>query len=325
MGLRTAGYWLLCGALMVGLCQGQEDWMQCSSTCKCKWVSGKKTAECIKQNLTQVPGDLSAPDQIQNLDLTGNRISHLIHDAFSNVNLENLHKLVLRECGIEWIHTDAFSGLKLVIEIDLSDNNIRNLHPGTFYETQRLRVLLLNQNRLKVLENNLFFNLTYLQKVILSNNKLERIEERTFRSLPRLHTLALDGNNFSSLQLQSFESLPKLGSLELQNNPWNCNCHLKRFRDWSIERKLYTTPTTCHQPANMAGKMWNEVSSDEFACRPKISAIGPTNKIEVDRGDVTLWCKASGIPRPQVIAFRQIRHSNIQLFFSLFFVFVSVC
>lgn len=274
--------------------------MQCSSTCKCKWVSGKKTAECIKQNLTQVPGDLSP--EIQNLDLTGNRISRLTHDAFSRVHLVNLHKLALRECGIESIHTDAFSGLKIVIEIDLSGNNIRSLHPGTFHETQRLRVLLLNQNKLRLLENGLFLNLTFLQKVALSDNKLERIEEETFRNLPGLHSLALDGNNFSSLQLQSFESLPKLGSLELQNNPWNCNCHLKRFRDWTIERKLYTKPTTCQQPPNMAGKMWDEVSSDEFACRPKITAIGPATKIEMGKGDVTLSCRASGVPRPEVNA-----------------------
>lgn len=306
MGPRMTGWWLLYAAFMVALCQGQEDWMQCSSTCKCKWVSGKKTAECTKQNLTQAPGDLSP--EIQNLDLTGNRMNHLTHDAFSRVSLVNLHKLILRECGIESIHKDAFNGLKIVIEIDLSGNNIRSLHPGTFYETQRLRVLLLNQNRLKMLENNLFFNLTFLQKVGLSENRLERIEQKTFRNLPALHSLTLDGNNFSTLQLQSFESLLKLGSLELQNNPWNCNCHLKTFRDWAIERKLYTKPTTCEQPPNMAGKMWDEVTSDEFACRPKIIAIGPATKIEMGRGDVTFSCRATGIPRPQVIAFSCRRH-----------------
>ncbi|XP_067215340.1 uncharacterized protein [Linepithema humile] len=302
MGPRTASRWLLCAALMVALCQGQEDWDggHCQPMCKCKWVSGKKTAECTKQNLTEVPKNLSS--EIQYLDLTGNRITHLIYKAFnnSNVTLVNLHKLSLRECGIESIHTGAFKDLKIIIEIDLSNNNIRTLQPGTFHDTQRLRVLLLNQNKLKELQNGLFFNLTFLQKVSLSDNILERIGERVFRELPGLHSLALNGNNFTTLQLHSFESLPKLGSLELQNNPWNCNCHLKRFRDWTIERKLYTKPTTCQKPTTMAGKMWDEVTSDEFACRPKIVAIGPASKIEMGKGDVTLTCKASGIPRPQL-------------------------
>ncbi|KAG7203629.1 hypothetical protein KM043_013664 [Ampulex compressa] len=298
MDLGTTARWLLYSTLMVVACQSQEDWMLCASSCKCKWVSGKKTAECIKQNLTQIPGSLSS--EIQNLDLTGNHISQLTHNAFSRVHLVNLHKLVLRECGIESVHTDTFNGLKIVIEIDLSSNNIKTLYPGTFDETQRLRVLLLNDNKLRVLENGLFHDLAYLQKVALSDNKLERIEEKTFRNLPGLQSLTLDGNNLSTLKLQSFESLPKLGSLELHNNPWNCNCRLKRFRDWTIEHKLYTKPTTCLQPPNLAGKMWDAVNSDEFACRPEIFTISPLVKIEVDKGDVTLWCRASGIPRPQL-------------------------
>lgn len=299
MGRRTTTGWLLCAALVIVLCQGQEDWMQCPSICKCKWVSGKKTSECTKQNLTQVPDSLSP--EIQNLDLSGNRFGNLTSSAFSRVYLVNLHKLTLRECAIEWIDIDAFSGLKIIIEIDLSGNNIRSLQAGIFHETHRLRVLLMNHNRMRVLENELFVNLTYLQKVSFSNNKLEQIEERTFVNLPNLHSLALDGNNFSSLQLQRFENLPKLGSLGLQNNPWNCNCHLRRFRDWTMENNLYTNPTICLQPPNMTGKTWDEVESDQFACRPKIIVIGPATKIEMSKGDVTLSCKATGIPRPKVI------------------------
>lgn len=299
MGPGTASQWLLCATLMVALCQGQEDWMdmQCPLECKCKWVSGKKTAECIKQNLTEVP---SFSHEIQILDMTGNRIIHLMHDEFMRAKLENLHKVVLRDCGLETIHTAAFNGLKIIIEIDLSSNSIHTLQPGTFSETVKLRVLLLNQNQLRSLENNLFFNLTHLQKVLLSDNKLEYIGERTFQDLPALQSLSLDGNNFRTLQLQSFESLPKISSLELRNNPWNCNCELKSFRDWTIRRKLYTKPTTCHEPPSMAGKMWNEVLSNEFACRPKILYVGPATKIEMGKGDVTLSCKASGIPQPEV-------------------------
>ncbi|XP_046826138.1 uncharacterized protein LOC124427343 isoform X2 [Vespa crabro] len=303
MELTTARLLLCLILTMMAMCRGQDvaqDWMQCTaSSCKCKWVSGKKTAECMRQNLTQVPQNLSS--EIQSLDLTGNRIPHLIEDIFKLNNLVNLHKLVLRECGIETVHPKSFRALKIIIEIDLSANNIRTLHPGTFVETLRLRVLLLNQNKLRALEDGLFFNLTFLQKVEVSDNRLERIEEKTFRNLPGLQSLTLDGNNLSVLKLHSFENLPKLNSLELQNNPWNCNCRLKRFRDWTIERKLYTKPNTCQQPANLAGKMWDEVSSDDFACRPEIFVIGPAGKLEIGQGDAKLWCRATGIPRPQLV------------------------
>ncbi|XP_066592806.1 leucine-rich repeat-containing protein 24 [Prorops nasuta] len=296
MELTTARLLLLCWLMTV--CRGDADWTQCSLPCKCKWVSGKKTADCVKQNLTEVPNKLST--EIQFLDLTGNKIRDLPQNAFNASRLMNVHKLVMRECNIDTIHRDAFNGLKIVIEIDLSSNNIRSLRPGTFVETQRLRVLLLNNNRLKVLENDLFHDMDFLQKVILSDNRLERIEERTFRNLPELHSLALNGNNLSSLRLQSVEGLPKLGSLELHNNPWNCNCRLKKFRDWTIEKKLYTKPTNCSQPSHLAGKHWDDISSDDFACQPEILSFGPSSRIETDQGDVTLWCRAAGIPRPQL-------------------------
>ena len=290
---------LLCLCLLVASCIGQEDW-ECFPPCKCKWVSGKKTAECIRQNLDKIPQSLSS--EIQNLDLTGNKIVHLHEDAFSRASLVNLHRLTLRECDIESIHTRAFKGLKIVIEIDLSANNIKRLHAGTFSETQRLRVLLLNQNNLEILENGLFDNLTYLQKVVLSENRINRIGEKTFNKLPGLQTLTLDGNNLSNIKFITFEMLPKLGSLELRNNPWNCNCHLKKLRDWMIERKLYTKPTTCKQPVHLAGKMWDEVSSDEFACQPRIKTIIPSGKIQVRNGDdATLNCQATGIPPPRVL------------------------
>ncbi|CAK9804693.1 Pxn [Anthophora plagiata] len=308
MELRTANL-LLYSALVVVVCWSQEDWTaQCSVSCKCRWKSGKKTAECSKQNLTEIPSTLS--QEVQNFDLHGNRIKHLTHDSFSAVSLVNLQKLILRKCEIESIHTEAFNGLKIVIEIDLSSNNIRTLYPGTFGETQRLRVLLLNDNKLKVLENGLFRNLVFLQTVKLSNNKLEKIQNKTFVNLPGLKVLTLDGNNLSTLGVQSFQSLPMLGSLELQNNPWNCNCHLKKFRDWTIERKLYTHPTTCQQPSSLVGKMWDEVHSDEFACRPEIFTIGPDVKVEVGKGNVTLWCKASGVPQPQLFWVHRSRMLN---------------
>ncbi|XP_034937584.1 leucine-rich repeat-containing protein 24 [Chelonus insularis] len=285
-----------CLGLIFMMGNGQETW-DCDPPCNCKWSSGKKTADCMRQNYSQIPDYLSS--DIQNLDLTGNRINHLTAGAFSRVGLINLHKLVMKDCGIKTIDKDAFTGLKIVIEIDLSNNNITTLVPGTFYDTQKLRVLLLNNNYLMSLESGLFHDLVHLQKVDISNNQLERISDKTFKNLTGFLTLTLDSNNLTTVKWGTFDNLPKLGSLGLRNNPWNCNCHLKKFRNWVIERKLYTKPTTCKQPEMLEGKMWDEVDSEAFACRPKILSIGPSPRLEI--GDsVTMWCHAAGIPRPKL-------------------------
>lgn len=298
---------LFCVLLAAGVCGGQEDW-ECTTPCKCKWVSGKKTAECVRQNLTQIPNSLS--QEIQNLDLTGNKLKDIPQDAFHSVDLDNLHKLILRECGIESVHKEAFNRLRIVIEIDLSVNNIKTLSPGTFQETLRLRVLLVNENRIAELKDELFHNLTYLQKVEISDNQLERIGQRTFLNLPGLHSIALYKNRLSNLEPRTFEDLPRLRSLELHNNPWLCNCHLKDFRDWAIRRNIYTKPTTCELPPNLAGKMWDEIESDEFACQPQILYTGPAPRVEVGSGDVTLSCNVSGTPLPQVTWFYRSRALN---------------
>ncbi|XP_046599974.1 leucine-rich repeat-containing protein 24-like [Neodiprion lecontei] len=279
------------------ICGGQEDW-DCEAPCKCKWISGRKSAECIQQNLTTVPNWLSSV--IQSLDLTGNALVNLRRDAFLEVKLDNLQKLTLRDCGIETIHAGAFNGLKIVIEIDLSHNKIKVLRPGTFGDTDKLRILYLNTNLIQQLESGVFVNNTFLQRIDMSNNRLERIGQHPFVNLPGLHAIALNRNNLTHLRKQIFENLPKLGSLEVHENPWKCDCHLKEFRDWLMNTTFYTDQTTCAQPPNLAGRIWRGIKSEEFACRPKIVYVGPAPLVEIGPGDVTLVCKVFGTPLPEV-------------------------
>lgn len=275
------------------LCLGQVDW-DCVQSCKCIWGSGRKTAECTRKNLYRIPEGLSS--EIQHLDLSSNKIQTLDENVFNNLNIINLQKLILRDNDIRRVDVRAFNNLKIVIEIDLTSNKIDKLHPGTFDETQRLRVLLLNNNFIKHLENHLFRNMEFLQKVELSNNQIHVIEDSAFQNLTGLTTLTLDGNNLTTLKHSTFEHLPKLGMLELRRNKWNCNCHLKRFRDWVIHKKLYTRPTECSNPQSLAQKYWDDLPSDQFACKPNIKAIGH----EIGVSEAQLWCRASGTPRPNI-------------------------
>lgn len=274
-------------------CLGQVDW-DCVPSCKCIWGSGRKTAECSRKSLYHIPEGLSA--EIQHLDMSSNRIQTLGENVFNNLNIINLQKLILRDNDIRRVDVRAFNNLKIVIEIDLTSNKIDRLHPGTFDETQRLRVLLLNNNFIKRLENHLFRNMEFLQKVELSNNQIHVIEDSAFQNLTGLTTLTLDGNNLTTLKHSTFEHLPKLGMLELRRNPWICNCHLKRFRDWVIHKKLYTRPTECSNTKGLQGKFWDEVPSDHFACRPIIKVLGH----EIGMTEAQLWCRAAGIPRPDI-------------------------
>jgi len=99
-----------------------DEWMMCQHSCTCKWVSGKKTADCSRRDLSAVPHGLSG--QIQSLDLARNKLRVLPSAAFRSVGLVNLHKINLEGCSLADVHEYAFQGLAILTELDLSNNNV---------------------------------------------------------------------------------------------------------------------------------------------------------------------------------------------------------
>ena len=89
--------------------------------------------------------------------------------------------------------------------------------------------------------------------------------------------------------------------LSLHNNPWLCDCQLKKFRDLVIKKNLLVSPSTtvCSEPERIAGKMWSKVVSQDFACKPDVEVANP---VVVGRPgmNATLRCKITGNPVPGV-------------------------
>lgn len=197
--------------------------------CRCKWVSGQKLAECSNSSHTTVPKNLS--NEVQMLDLSNNHILELNKDVFRLAGLINLHKLIARGCSIEQVDKDAFRGLEILIELDLSDNNIHVLHPATFRDPFRLRKIYLNRNPIQRLQNGLFSNMSFLQMVEFNGCLISHIEPKTFFNITKLNSLELSGNQLVNIKSEVLNSVPSLMNLEIMNNPWRCDCKLRPFRD----------------------------------------------------------------------------------------------
>ncbi|CAG5053963.1 unnamed protein product [Parnassius apollo] len=294
---------------------------ECQRPCDCRWQSGNKAAICSNASLRIIPANLS--NDIQILDLSNNNLRQLHQEAFKRVGLSNLKKLFLRECNIGVVHKAAFITLTIMIELDLSKNLIRYLHPDTFKETEKLRLINLNNNYIDKLEDGTFRNLKFLQKVEMSNNRIVRIGTKAFVNLPQLKILRFDGNNLNHMKPESLNALRNLSGLDLHNNPWRCDCNLQSFRDWVISHNLYTPPTSCAQPASVRDKLWNELDSSSFACRPTIMEPSPDSTIKNYDDNVTLTCKVVGNPPPnvhwrfngkliEIKSFGEIRYSVIE-------------
>lgn len=292
--------WSCIVILMISNVCADIDWLQKCGICRCKWISGKKNADCRNTSMTVVPTEMSS--ELQVIDLSFNQIPELRRDEFKDANIENLHKIFMKNCTVQEINRDALKGLQVLIELDLSNNFIKVLHPGTFSGLIKLRTLILNNNELEVLEDYLFENLSFLNKVELKENKLHRIGLQTFVECQSLFQIFLDSNRLSILKQETFDKMNKLKSLSLSENPWNCTCELQQFQKFVIKENLYTPPTSCYQPLHLRGKLWSDIPADNFACRPRI--IQPkagSATIDATNENVTLTCRIKGSPKPDIL------------------------
>lgn len=286
---------LLLLLLLAGL--AAPDWTDCPKACRCKWTNGKKTALCPNADLTSVPAALN-PD-MQVLDLTGNKIPNLPPAAFSSVGLLNLQRIFLKGAGLREVHRDAFRDLRILIEVDLSDNDITVLHQDTFAGTERLRVVCLSNNPLSELRSYQFPPLLHLRTLDFSHCHLEHIDEEALTHLAALESVNLKGNRLSHLSERVFAPLTKMKTLALDGNPWSCDCRLRSFRQWLLASKLYSMALACEEPSSLAGRPWEDVAPADFACAATVELHDRTIQQEAG-GNVTFHCRASGDPEPEV-------------------------
>lgn len=274
------------------------DWTDCPSPCRCKWASGKKTALCMNAGFTTLPDTMDAEMQV--LNISGNAIEVLAQDAFKTVGLINLQRIFMRKAKLRQVHRDAFRELIILIEVDLSENEIINLEPNTFHGNERLRLLALNFNPLKRLVRAQFPVLPHLRTLEFEGCLLESIDKDAFIHLTALDILNLKSNKLRSLSETAFMGFAHLKALALDGNPWRCDCDLRGFRDWYLSSNLHYLPLICAEPEWLEGLTWNEVTPKEFACPPQVY-LSSNSQVQAEAGgNVTFGCHVIGDPEPQV-------------------------
>lgn len=291
--------WIVTAASLIDLhaVRADSDWIQKCGLCHCKWNSGKKTADCRNTSLAAIPTEMSS--ELQVIDFSFNPIAELRRNEFLDADLENLHKIYMKNCTMQEINRDALKGLQVLIELDFSYNHLRVLHPGTFAGLTKLRTLILNNNEIETIEDFLFENLPFLVKLELKENRLHYVGLQAFVNTGKMQSIFLDSNRLTVLKADTFRSLDKLRSLSLTENPWNCTCDLLQFQKYVINNKFYTPPTSCYEPANLRGKLWPDVPQDHFACKPRVIQPRPGTIIE-SSDNVNLTCRIRGSPKPDV-------------------------
>jgi len=288
----------------VGVSLVRADFLTaCPPSCTCKWSSGLRQADCSNKDFTTIPNfhtSAGGSDQtVQVLLMDGNYIKELPRNIFYTAGLNDVQKISLSNCQIEKIHSEAFSKLNILTDLNLEGNQISNLEPKTFDGNNRLEKLVLSKNNIPLLEDYQFPQLRNLKKLDVSKNGLEEVRATAFSYLPNVEDIDLSGNRLRMLDHKAFLSLKKLKTLSLNDNLWLCDCQLKSFREFTVQKALNTNVPKCSEPERLAGKPWDKTSSLEFACKPDIKV--QSEMVYAESGwNMTLSCHITGNPVPSM-------------------------
>ncbi|XP_040173307.1 uncharacterized protein LOC120905989 [Anopheles arabiensis] len=282
--------------LSTALC---ADWSaSCPQNCTCKWSNGKKSALCNGADLSAVPSNLST--EIQVLVLNDNNIPYLNREEFTTLGLVNLQKIHLKHSRVKYLHREAFKNLKILVEVDLSENEIETLDKQTFAGNNRLRIINLYDNPIKMLVAEQFPVLPYLRNIDLHGCQLRYVAETAFSNLDLLEFLDLSKNRLESLPHHVFNHMKNLKTLILEENWWNCDCHLRDFRNWYLNSSLNRRSLICQRPYALKGLSWEYLETEQFGCMPTVEIYRDEYEIEDLGTNITYKCAVSGDPEPNV-------------------------
>lgn len=184
-----------------------------SKNCDCEFVfeSICKISKCYTENL-----EFKNTDKLKILDgqNASNNFSLIKNKMFSNLSM--LASLLLMDCRISEIESNAFIELENLQNLNLNLNNLREFHPFTFRRLINLKILALKSNFIEKLDKNTFIFNTNLQHLYLDRNRIKIIEVRTFQSLINLKELSLSNNLISAIEPKTFEKLT--ADVELTGN-----------------------------------------------------------------------------------------------------------
>lgn len=179
----------------------------CPSSCLCP---DHHTVDCTGQSLTRLPDSIPL----------------------------DVRRLLLSDNWIPWIPSDFLVLYSDLVYLDLRNNSLSRLEPGTLSTSSRLVFLDLGSNNLTEIPSGIFGESRSLIKLRLGNNPyLTMVGKDAFQGLTSLRELELERNGLAGLDVGVLERLPSLRVLRLEGNPWVCNCHFAKLFVWLTENQ----------------------------------------------------------------------------------------
>ncbi|XP_028969078.1 insulin-like growth factor-binding protein complex acid labile subunit [Galendromus occidentalis] len=187
----------------------------CPSRCECR--DDELAVVCLNAQLDMVPWTLHP--RLRSLNLRGNNIKQ-VSRSFSFSDYSSLRVLDLSQNQLVDLHQRSFASLLALEILDLSKNMIAGLSNGTLDGLSHLEQLLLAYNYIDEIPAGTFRELTVLQRLDLSHNRIKTLRDPdTFRGCgKKLRVLSLRNNQLTSVPTNVFGPLAELAALDLGRN-----------------------------------------------------------------------------------------------------------
>ena len=202
---------------------------------------------------------------LKNLAVNYNKIAFIQDGSFEGMDF--LLKLEVRGNRIKTLNSETLGSLMSLNSTDFSSNGISVIDNYAFHCIPLLQRLDLRQNKLKNIP--WLRHMKFLKHVDLSQNAIKEIEDASFESSTMLSVLKLDSNNISTVHARAFDGVTSLEKLFLNNNPLECDCDLRWFREWLSWKPntlQYSDHTRCIHPVNHLNRNLLNISLSDLLC-----------------------------------------------------------
>ncbi|ROT65987.1 putative toll [Penaeus vannamei] len=180
---------------------------------------GLRSLDISFNHLVSVPAfAFAALKSLQVLNVSLNGISKLEDKALFGLSLLLELELSDNQLTNTWVNSETFTDLLRLASLDMSNNKITRLDAATFRDLTNLQVLKLQQNMIETISDNTFSGLFRLHTLVLSDNRVKMISDKTFGGLIGLQVLKLDGNEVFSIDSEALVNSTGLQELQLSHN-----------------------------------------------------------------------------------------------------------
>lgn len=187
------------------------------------------------------------------IDLSHNPIRNLFPSIFGVMNNTEVLYIGVDDVPLEFNAAKPFESLEKLIYLEIPNLYVQKLDESIFSSLHKLEILKIHRGNIPFVEFDTFSKLLKLRELHLSNCKIEEISMDTFFGAKLLEIVDLSHNLLKNIPPGLFDDqhelkeiylndnkltyLPfdifKLNSLKmvyLVDNPWDCTCDLKNWR-----------------------------------------------------------------------------------------------